>query len=427
MSSPARTPLENLGDVNSICKNYKAVLQSPDFSATSPIKPLNNQSSSSYINHSLHQSSSSYVSAYSAMPSAASQTSFDLLQAKIEHLERERVELSLQLHQQSEKERTKKLQMERMEASLKSVERDKEVMLRSLEDAQTTAKSLKDENEHLMVGSKKLQEQIVAQKTAASIASREIKRLEDDLVKVKVEKTDILQEKEHLTAAMTGLQETNGKQKEEMAMVRLEMEFQQQIYTETKRANDTEMTALKEEYHATHSALVAAISTHEHDMETLVREKHSMVDEIVELKKQLVVANTGSRRPKQCVGEDNVDMDNEDDDIADLGLTEALTLIETLKKKLLQSELKRKQLHNTLQELRGNIRVFVRCRPFLRGKCPPLYSPQSSCQLPSHISMYRHPITQVMVKNMITMMERSMITRIWEVVYDSIKTVVVYR
>jgi kinesin family protein C1 len=42
-------------------------------------------------------------------------------------------------------------------------------------------------------------------------------------------------------------------------------------------------------------------------------------------------------------------------------------VINDLKSKLLQSEVKRKQLHNSLQELRGNIRVFVRCRPFLSG------------------------------------------------------------
>ena len=298
------------------------------------------------------------------MPSAASaQTSFDLLQAKIEHLERERVELSLQLHQQSEKDRTKKLQMERMEASLKSIERDKEVMSRALEDAQSMAKTLKNEKEQLEVGSKKLQEQIVAQKMAASVASREIKRLEDDLNKIRKENTDILEEKVLLTTAMTGLQETNEKQKEKMIMKQLEIDVQQRTLSETKHVHDTEMTALKDEYHATHSALVAAVSAHEHDMETLVREKESMMDEIVELKKQVAIANTSGRRPK--VG---MDMDNDDDDdVADLGLAEALTLIETLKKKLLQCELKRKQLHNTLQELRGNIRVFVRCRPFLRG------------------------------------------------------------
>ena len=301
------------------------------------------------------------------MPSAASQTSFDLLQAKIEHLERERVELSLQLHQQSEKERTKKLQMEKMEVTLKNTEKDKEILSRALEDAQTAIKKLKED----IVGSKHLQEQIVALKTAASVTSREIKKLEDDLLKVHKEKADIFQENDQLTATLTGLQETNEKQKEEMTMVRMEMEAQQRTHAETESANDAAMTALKEEYHATHSALVAAISTHEHDMETLVREKQSMMDEIVELKKQVADGITGGRRNK---GEDGMNMDNDhddDDDITALGLTEALTVIEKLKKNLFQSELKRKQLHNTLQELRGNIRVFVRCRPFLRGELLP--------------------------------------------------------
>ena len=92
----------------------------------------------------------------------------ELLQAKVAHLERERVDLSLQLHQQSEKERSKKIQMEKMEATLKGNEREKELLTQALADAQVAAKALKDDKEQLLAEAKKLNEQIEAQNTAAS-------------------------------------------------------------------------------------------------------------------------------------------------------------------------------------------------------------------------------------------------------------------
>jgi kinesin family protein C1 len=42
--------------------------------------------------------------------------------------------------------------------------------------------------------------------------------------------------------------------------------------------------------------------------------------------------------------------------------------MQTLKEKLQAEELTRRQLHNTIQELRGNIRVFCRVRPLVDGE-----------------------------------------------------------
>ena len=49
------------------------------------------------------------------------------------------------------------------------------------------------------------------------------------------------------------------------------------------------------------------------------------------------------------------------------GDSSLLQLIEDLRGKLAESEAKRKKLHGELQDLRGNVRVLVRARPFLRG------------------------------------------------------------
>lgn len=53
------------------------------------------------------------------------------------------------------------------------------------------------------------------------------------------------------------------------------------------------------------------------------------------------------------------------DSEAEAEFGEALQLLEECKGKLFASESKRRKLLNELQDLRGNIRVFVRCRPFL--------------------------------------------------------------
>ncbi|GMF14014.1 unnamed protein product [Phytophthora lilii] len=48
-------------------------------------------------------------------------------------------------------------------------------------------------------------------------------------------------------------------------------------------------------------------------------------------------------------------------------LTEKLDIIAELEQKIAEGETMRRKLHNTIQELRGNIRVHVRLRPFLRS------------------------------------------------------------
>ena len=364
-----RSPLREVsGGLNSLIFGAGGA---PSPSASSPANPMwgggNSSCSSATATFKSHQPTS--YSAYSSLPScgASAQTSMDLLQAKVEHLERERVELSLQLHQQSEKDRSKKIQMERMEVSLKSNEREKEVLTKALEDAQATAKATKDEKEQLIAEASKLNEQIEAQNTAASetrslwtkmtAASRELKRLEEDATKLRQEKLTISNEKSVLATAMDGLREANAKQMEEMTMLRLEIEGQRRTFADAKKALEGEMSCLKAEQSASQAALEEALAVHEQEQTAFESERTAMAEEMAELRRQV---EAGGRR--KVPGEE-VD----EDDVEGLEHQDALLLIDQLKKKLLQSELKRKQLHNTLQELRGNIRVFVRCRPFLRG------------------------------------------------------------
>lgn len=103
------------------------------------------------------------------------------------------------------------------------------------------------------------------------------------------------------------------------------------------------------------------------EKENFLAERQQLCGEIYDLKEQLSEAATKISQSKAIM---NMSSENEDDIAAIIaeGSNEALKqLVDELKRKLLQSEIKRKQLHNQIQELRGNIRVFVRCRPFLPG------------------------------------------------------------
>jgi kinesin family protein C1 len=61
------------------------------------------------------------------------------------------------------------------------------------------------------------------------------------------------------------------------------------------------------------------------------------------------------------------DDDEEDEAVLRARIEERDRRIDELESRLLQGEQLRRQMHNAIQELRGNIRVYVRTRPFLPG------------------------------------------------------------
>ncbi|XP_027626016.1 kinesin-like protein KIFC1 [Tupaia chinensis] len=72
------------------------------------------------------------------------------------------------------------------------------------------------------------------------------------------------------------------------------------------------------------------------------------------------------------------------------------TLLEEREERLHGLEMERRRLHNQLQELKGNIRVFCRVRPVLPGEPTPTPGfllfppgPGGSADLPTHLSLFR--------------------------------------
>jgi kinesin family member C1 len=88
--------------------------------------------------------------------------------------------------------------------------------------------------------------------------------------------------------------------------------------------------------------------------------------EIAALQFEMSVLRT---RAAKVVDDDKnrVDSDEEDEAVLRARIEERDRRITELEALVLQGEIARRQMHNRIQELRGNIRVFVRTRPFLPG------------------------------------------------------------
>lgn len=73
--------------------------------------------------------------------------------------------------------------------------------------------------------------------------------------------------------------------------------------------------------------------------------------------------------------DENISLDSEDEAVLRARIEEKDRRIEQLEIEVMTGEQIRRDMHNTIQELRGNIRVFVRTRPFLPGDNGSVSSP----------------------------------------------------
>lgn len=128
----------------------------------------------------------------------------------------------------------------------------------------------------------------------------------------------------------------------------------------------TEHIATSAQLNAVCSDLAATKARAEASMEAK-EEEHKK--EIAQLQFDMSVLKT---RAAKVVDDDeksalSLEIDVEDDAVLRARIEERDRRIEELEAQLVEGEQLRRQMHNRIQELRGNIRVFVRTRPFLPG------------------------------------------------------------
>jgi chromosome segregation ATPase len=286
------------------------------------------------------------------------QCDYDLLKAKVAHLENERVNLSIQIQKQFENDRSTKIQIQTLDNDLKDRDNAVKNLTRSLEEMQGDAKNLKEGKEVQFATIVSLNGRIDLQTKAAietenlwskmTNAKREIKRLEEEVVQTKHKEMVIETEKEDLRKEMVNLQEIIQTKQKEMTILRLEIEVKCLAFKDEKSILENENANLENAKIDISSKLASLISINEElnaniarDMEHFLKQQTVFLEEIKVLKQQ----NNNISTPSHLDTDGNNSNNNSQYNL----------VIKDLRNKLLQNEIKRKQLHNNLQEIRGNM------------------------------------------------------------------------
>mmetsp|Transcript_6264 Transcript_6264/g.15510 ORF Transcript_6264/g.15510 Transcript_6264/m.15510 type:complete len:905 (+) Transcript_6264:130-2844(+) len=145
------------------------------------------------------------------------------------------------------------------------------------------------------------------------------------------------------------------------------------IAAHTSENNEAEikLEVLTEEHIATTAALNAVyadLDATKARAEAAMKEKDdSHKKEIEQLQFDLSVIKTRASKVQTDTNSTNLSHEEEDDAVLRARIEERDKRIAELDIELLKGEQLRREMHNAIQELRGNIRVYVRTRPFLPG------------------------------------------------------------
>ena len=303
--------------------------------------------------------------------SSSANGTIDVLKERIEKLEKEKSQLTqvnqLFAQQLNERELKYKKRVEQLELELDERKSTQLRLNTSLYESEEHVKILKHGKEELFLAVVNLNERIEIQnKTAAEAqtiwaklpaAIKALKRLDDEAVKLRREKLEADAEKERLSKTVAKLQEAAEDRLVEMTLLKSKLEMERNNFYTVK-------SSLEEANAQTADALATLVGKLDESKATNVREKvsfhsekNALYDELERLRSQLTT---------RSMILESMNTPHKDDPQVDFrGKESFLAFVDDLKNNLLKSEMKRKQLHNQLQDLRGNIRVFVRTRPFL--------------------------------------------------------------
>ncbi len=152
--------------------------------------------------------------------------------------------------------------------------------------------------------------------------------------------------------------------------LRLEYDHVAAHTSENKEAA-IKLEVLKEEHIATTAALNAVYAdldaTKARSDAAMKEKEDSHKKEIEQLQFDLSVMKTRASKVQIDTDVSNLGEEVEDDAVLRARIEERDKRIAELENELLKGEQLRREMHNAIQELRGNIRVYVRTRPFLPG------------------------------------------------------------
>eukprot|EP01036_Dinobryon_divergens_P024355 gene24355-32797_t len=318
-----------------------------------------------YNNFSATKLNSSFLHSHNGVTnigSTAGLPNLDLIQAKIEHLEKERVDLTLQLHRRNEKDRERKIKLDQAESKVKDLEIVNSKLANSLHALQYDCTTLKLDKEELQLEvSRRRKEadsgahfEALELWNKMSAATLEIKRIETEMVQLRLEKATLQKEKTDLVEQLEKSAKRN----------------------ETLERERKDMIAYKSELDES-TIRIANLQKIESKLEQEVRElkreltgaTENLVSEVSRLKEEN--ANFKSLNDSLSTALDKLTYEKNDNILISMDeyslYQSQVVQSKSTQAALFESERRRRELHNKLQDIRGNIRVFVRCRPFLEA------------------------------------------------------------
>lgn len=254
-------------------------------------------------------------------------------------------------------------------AQLEDVLADKAEIKMQLTESYEVSKMLKEGKEELFLAVVNLNERLEAQNKISSEAQsvflklpaaiRALRRLDDETVKLRKEKTDQEKEIDSLRRLLTSSQEENEKSLSQVNSIRSDYADSLSSFKDVKHTLEKANAAAVANATSANAKLEEVRLTLIKEKQIYQAERESQLEENEKLKSQLE-----TRSLMLTLKSPKAETDDEEEQTVGMD-KEILQIVDSLKYNLFKSEMARKQLHNQLQELRGNIRVFVRCRPYI--------------------------------------------------------------
>jgi len=198
----------------------------------------------------------------------------------------------------------------------------------------------------------------------ASDHKEKLRHAEEDIKSLKLEKLSVEAEAHATNTELRGLRRDFAELKadydemQEQKELNIEAEIQLQELTKEHAATTAQLNA-------TSGELASLKSQSKFDVEKKeqlwLEEKEKLLFEMSVVKSRAATSNNDSRENS------SIDSDVEDEAVLRARIEERDRRIMELEAEILKGEQIRRKMHNRIQELRGNIRVFVRTRPFLPG------------------------------------------------------------
>ena len=187
-----------------------------------------------------------------------------------------------------------------------------------------------------------------------------LKNAEEEIKSLRLEKVSIESEIDATNMELSALTRAFEEMEEEYNMLRADKEANGEAEIQLEELTK-EHTAMLAQLNATAGELASLQTQSKFDMEQKEREWQE------EREKMLFEMSVLKSRAASNEDRDDASTDSEDEAVLRARIEEKDRRIEQLESEILKGEQIRRDLHNTIQELRGNIRVFVRTRPFLPG------------------------------------------------------------